>query len=351
MVLANVLIACNISRAQTERTLETSIENATTIVIGRLEQYLAEPESMDRMVQEQARSSGGLSGNPAAIVMMTVQVRGTYVYSILGTLKGKAPQTLVVRWPRITSGRMGSSANSMRLKGVYLLILNSSGETFSPAGPLPMPISRTAKLPDAENPKINPADEVSRILIESLSDPVTRPAVATMLGESTNPKALEAMRAFADDPDDTLRAAALACMAVNQDVTAIPKIAGWKFSNPNVSGNGNLSLFAKYKTPAAIPYFNELLLDQRSEYIRLNAAQALRQLPLDQSTVPYWMKALHDDERQTIVSYAAYNSLHRMFPELGPPGNVAEFRANREAEIKALDDWWKARHSNDTQPN
>jgi hypothetical protein len=78
---------------------------------------------------------------------------------------------------------------------------------------------------------------------------------------------------------------------------------------------------------------------------------ALRQLPLDRSTIPFWMQALHDTEQQLIVSYGAYNYLHQLIPELGAPGNVAEFRANREAETKILDDWWKAEQARQSQAN
>jgi len=327
--------------------LNRSVASATTIVIARLDQYIAEPESVDRMVEEKFRSSSGMAiGNVEGMVMRTVQPRGTYAFTVLGTLKGKPPQPLVVRLPRVTRYGFGVSSSDPQipLMGTYLLLLSGSETAgFTPTGLAPMPISGKVVLPKepivADSPDAM-MSAVMRLFVESMADPVMRHAAAYLISGAVNDEAYKALRVYADDPDDGLRMNALTSMATNQDVTAIPKIAAWHYNTPGRSGAGPLDLFQKYKTPEAIPYLNDLLLDKTSPYIPLNAAMALRQLPLDKSSIPYWMVALYDTEQQGIAAFDAYWCLHKMIPELGEPQNMLYFRGNRAEETRKLEDWW-----------
>ena len=41
-----------------------------------------------------------------------------------------------------------------------------------------------------------------------------------------------------------------------------------------------------------------------------------------------------------IISNSAYRLLHLVIPELGPPKRSIDFKGNRAAEIKILEDWW-----------
>jgi hypothetical protein len=329
--------------------LKGAVDSSLLIIVGRLDQYIAEPEPVDRAMQEKFRSSSMIAGgNVEMMVASTINPRGTYVFHVLSTLKGAAPQPLVVRLRRVTSDggmvRISTSETSIPLKATYMLLLTGSEKSgFTALYRAPIRISDKATLPPAPIVSDEPDAMLSAvlgILLDSLQEPETRGVAASLLADTVSPKAADAMRKYLDDPDDGLRAAAIQCLAINQDVTVIPRIANWKYSDPNRSGNGLLINLSKFKTPDAIPYLNQLLLDKTSPYIPLNAASALRQLPLDKSSTPFWMVALHDTEQQGIAAYAAYNSLHKMYPELGPPGNVMEFRNNRAEETRKLDEWW-----------
>lgn len=325
-----------------------AVGGSTLIVVARLDQFIAEPESVDRMVQEKMRSSTGIAGgNVEMMVMSTVNPRGTYVFTPISILKGTSPKPLIVRLPRVTSGSLmgAGGAGSIPLKANYLLMLSGTEQTgFAPTFSAPIQISAAIVLPKAPIDQSVPgktADAVIQLFIDSLAESETRHGAAQMLTSIVSEKVAAVMRKYLNDPDDAMRSCAISCLATNQDVTVIPLIANWKFSDPNRSGNGLLTNLSKFKTPDAIPYLSELLLDKTSVYIPENAASALRQLPLDKSTVPYWMQVIHTPARGIGgVSYHAYYYMHMLYPELGAPGNVTYYRDNRDAEIAKLDAWW-----------
>lgn len=352
-ILVGIVTLMSHAPAMAQRDLNEAAGAASLIVVGRLDQYIAEPESIDRLVQDQARASGALMGNPAAVVMGTIQPRGTYVFHVTSTIKGQSPQPLIVRLPRVSALGLGITGprHSIPLKASYLLLLSGDATSgFSPATQAPILISPSVELPKQPAEDLSSArSAVLRLLIESMANPEMRATSAYVIRNTVDELVLQTLRAYADDPDDTMRRFALECMAVNQDVTAIPKIAAWKYSSTNSSGNPVTTSLSKYKTIEAIPYLNQLLLDTNSQYMPQNAASALRQLPLDKSSIPFFIKAL----RQPLQApYHAYNALHTLVPSLGPPMNVPQFGQNREMEIKKLEDWWAAEQAKNPQaPN
>ena len=103
LTLALALLApAAIGRAQVGGQLNKAVAASTTIAVGRLDQYIPEPESLDRLVEQQLQASSVITGNPSAVVLGTVQPRGTYVFAVLSTIKGQPPQPLIVRLPRVS---------------------------------------------------------------------------------------------------------------------------------------------------------------------------------------------------------------------------------------------------------
>jgi hypothetical protein len=327
-------------RGQTVEALNKSVEAATTIVVGRLDQYIAEPEMMDRMVQEDLRSSPLITGNPSAIVMRTVQPRGTYVFTVTGTIIGHPPQPLVVRLPRVMDAEMAGlfSEHTLHipLKGRYLLMMSGDEvKGFSPTSQAPIAIDAKARVPKEPLKDAKPEAVLSavvQVLTDSLEDPAARVRAAELLAGAKSDEALQAMRLLMNDADAGVRISALECMAENQDVTAIPII-----------GKGNLAdgALEKYKTAAAIPYLNALVADAPSQWTRLNAAMALRQMPArDKSSIPFLIKALRDPENPN-TSSDAYYCLRDLIPGLPVPNrNGTRGSARYEDTAGAAQVWW-----------
>ena len=342
-----LLAPAAIGRAQIGGQFNKAVAASTTIVIARLDQYLPEPESLDRLVEQQLQASSVITGNPEAVVLGTIQPRGTYVFAVLSTIKGRPPQPLIVRLPRVSGigihDWFNDNKQRLSLKANYLLVLSGDEKSgFAPTTSLPIQLSPKVQGPKAplnEAPPDAVFSAVALLFVDSLTDPATRAGAAHILAQAQGPEILRALRPFADDPDDTVRAAALACMALNQDLDAIPRIAAWRYSNPNMGGNPVNGALESYKTPAAIPALNHLICEAKDQYTRLNALQALRQLPPDKSSIPYLIQAMRDPENANTAN-SAYFALLKMIPELGPNRPSAMNRGPAESEIQRFETWW-----------
>ena len=144
-----------------------------------------------------------------------------------------------------------------------------------------------------------------------------------------------------NDPDLYVRCSALSCLATNQVVEAIPIMADMLRRGEQVSLHDS---FEAYKTKDAIPFLNPLIVDPASEYLRYWTITAMSANKLaDKSSIPFLMEALKVEgvpEHRGNISNSAYRLLHLVIPELGPPKRSIDFKANRAAEIKILEDWW-----------
>ncbi len=329
-------------------------DSATTIIVGRLDQYIAEPEPLDRFVEGKLKASNVIMGNDEAVYLMTVQPRGTYVFHVERVIKGNPPETLIVRLPRVMNigHERGLLSQKMRvpLKGDYLLTLSGDEKSgFVPVAQSPIPISVKGKGPAAPGggeeaaSAAKPADarEAVQVFLDSLDDSKTRDVAAFMLAQTKDERVLPFMQAHADDKDEDLRASVLECLAVNQDVWAIPKIAGWSYGDRGSGGNPVLSVLTQYTTPKAIPELNKLVIDQRSPDIRLYAVMALQKLPPDASSIPFLIKALRDPGEQ-LTHTLAWQGISRCAPELNlQPANIN--RPISDDDIKAIEGWWAAK--------
>src|SRR5262249_5695105 len=134
--------------------LDKSVVDATTIVVGRLDQYIAEPESLDRLGEHNFRANPGViaGGNPESVYLGTVQYRGTYAFHVVTAVKGKPPEPLVVRLSRFSGfgrgmGIFGPGKPAIPLKANYLLLLSGDVEHgYVPTTFAPIPASPKAAM-------------------------------------------------------------------------------------------------------------------------------------------------------------------------------------------------------------
>ena len=100
-----------------------------------------------------------------------------------------------------------------------------------------------------------------------------------------DPRCIAALRPLADDKNIDIRVSTLKCLAVNQDVTVIPKIASTIVElETQYGGTGLTGALTKYKDPRAVAFLNPII-SSPSYYLRLNAMMALRPIA-DESSNP-----------------------------------------------------------------
>lgn len=327
--------------------LNKAVDAASVIIVGRMDQYIAEPEALDYYVENRLSSFHGIAGgNLEAQYLRALQPRGTYVFHVESTIKGDPPEPLIVRLPRATElgyvPGLFATHGHIPLKSNCLLILKGDPKSgFAAVAEAPIPLAAAAKGPEKPPANADAGEQLSAVvhlLADSLSDKRTGAGAAYILSGAKSDEALKILGAHADDPDDAIRAAALAGMAENQDVSAIPRIAAWKYSDPHAGGNPVLLALEKYKAANAIPALNKLVIDPGSQYTRLNAIMALRQLPPDKRSVPYLIKALRDKE-SIDVQDQAWRCISRLNPDMGPPPHGMN-QPIPEDQIKRVEAWW-----------
>jgi len=343
ITLCAVLASAGTCRAMGEADLlDGPVTKSSVIAVGRLDQFLAEPETLDRYVEGRFRAQpNAISGGNAEVGYFSgVQFRGTYVFHIQSTFKGHPPETLVVRLPKVYGYSSGfylmtdlfSKAidPEIPLKANYLLLLTGDAEHgFRPATLAPIPISRKALAPKESLDNLKSQDAViamQRYFVAQLDDPDVRHTAAMMLSRAQGPDTLKAMKPLADDKEMLVRSLALRCMAVNQDLDAIAKIAA--------TGEA-LEALDSYKTPEAIPLLNQLVAEGKTSSIRNRAVLTLQELPPSKTSVPFLIKALRDKDQ--FVCRNSYDLLRRLVPEAKLP----MYRDNPgEEQIKAAEKWW-----------
>lgn len=336
LALALFVSAAHVCRARGEPDLEKAVSSATTIIIGRLDQYIPEPESLDRLVEHNFRANPGsiIGGNAESVYLGAVQCRGTYAFHVTTALKGKPPETLVVRLPRFSGighrfGFMEPGGPAIPLKANYLMMLSGDAEQgYAPTTLAPIPATPKASLLKPFD-DMKPDEQVAAVrayFVASLEDADGRSMAAYMLSGSKDKIVLEAMRPYADDKNAEVRASALQCMALNQDLSAIGKIA---------ATHEGLQSLEEYRTEEAIPLLNRVIAENASPYARNSAVLALRNLPPSKTSVPALIKALRDKDR--LLARNAYWQLQKVLPELGL---VAVRDEPAETQIQQVEKWW-----------
>jgi hypothetical protein len=314
-----------------------AVSHSDLIIIGRLTRIDADQTAPPKY-----------GGNPAHM-----QATTSYVVTVETPLKGK-PASPVITVRASVPNRLyyGDPSFEVMEGRRYLFLLSNSGNggEFIPIDrSLPMIfVSENAKateVSEANNSTTpDPTAAILRLMLDSLADAKCRLSVMYLLRSFHDPAVISAARPFMDDPDLEMRQNALCCLAENQVIDAIPRIAEVEGIS-QASGKGSsrsVTELEAYETPQATPSLNALLYDTRSSSTRVNAILALAQNRLaDRSSIPYLMLALQDPEPQGLVAHTAHVQLHRIIPELGPPKDQRTFLKDpRDLEIKTVERWW-----------
>jgi hypothetical protein len=269
--------------------------------------------------------------------LTALQPKSNYEFEIVQTIKGAVTgKKLSGRLPLISSEFYYDDAKFKVRAGGYciLMLLNSSvGHLIPIDHTVPMiPLGDAA--PAAAGGGAEAA--VYRLMLDSLADPALRRANLYLLRKSTDPTVLWAMKRYVSDPDRRVRASVLRCMAMNQDVKAIPLIAALEIEG----GDGPSDALEYYKTRKAVPYLNQVAVSE-ARYGVVNAVLVLHQIG-DRSSIPYLYEAAQNS--QDWLSGVAMRKVDELIAKSWwPPISVAGIFEFPDAEEYAMNEWLQAR--------
>ncbi|HVS71295.1 MAG TPA: hypothetical protein VHQ47_08580 [Phycisphaerae bacterium] len=273
---------------------------------------------------------------------------GAYHFQRLQAIKGDTDAAFDLHLPLLSYEVLGNRPLQVPTGSPALLLLKKDSDgKLAPVDPiLPLiPLSADA-FPKARASATQKTPDAISLLLASLPDERVRLTLVTLLDPPLRQPIVDqriapAMRAYLIDKNVQVRDQAIDIVARTQDVSLIPKIAAAAVASEAAHvSSGPVGAFAYYKTAAAVPYLNPLILEG-TDYTRLNAMMALRPIA-DASSIPYLIQALDKDDSQHRVSYVAYATLHRLIPQdaLPPLVIVPQFQKNKAQEIQAIKDWW-----------
>ena len=322
--------------------ISSTIERADVIVVAGVTGI-----SVDAAATEVAPTKSQPKNDPnEEISRLVFQKPGQYTLRVKHLLKGKCDDAMRMHMPLLSSFYYGRTQFDLAAGSTMLLLLRRDGtEGLVPVDPLMplIPLSPAMDplvLADGQTAKPSEPDALD-FLLASLADQKLRPSLAYVLRAVKDKRCIAAMRPFADDNSIEVRVPVLQCLALNQDVTVIPKIASTVDDlEKQFGGTGLTSALKEFKDPQAVPFLNTLV-NSNSTYVRINAMTALRPIA-DETSVPFLMKALETDDDQHVVAYDAYYALHRIVGRsMSPALSVPQFNANRDSEIQKLKQWWE----------
>ena len=208
---------------------------------------------------------------------------GDYVFQVLSALRGKSKSVLHIFLPQIDASAYGNAKPRIDKGTLAILFLtperDSKGTHWNAADPMrPLLILGNGVQSQLNDDKKDVVTRIVNLALASMSDPVLRCANAYALRDVVHTRIPAALLPYMDDTNKDTQANILACLATNQQVQAIPRIAQlegkvYREHGGVDTGNG----LRAYKTPDAIPFLNPLLFEV-CIYTRLAAADALRDI-------------------------------------------------------------------------
>ncbi len=182
-------------------------------------------------------------------------------------------------------------------------------------------------------------ENVYSLMLASCSNPNVRRANTYILRTVVNPIIVGKLFYYINDPNLYTRDNVLTCMATNQQVTAIPRIAALDTMMEAGGGGAQSAIaFNSYHTSDALPYLNPLIFSA-AYYTRLNTIFAIDRLA-NRSSIPYLMLAVRDPDGQGIIQQSAYGMLHQLIPSLGEAYGSGYFAQHHTKETSKLYSWW-----------
>ena len=320
--------------------LETIVARSDFIVIGKLIKVVKNPAAKPSPLEPArmiTRGGGFYLTEP-----------GKYQFKVLHTVKGMPPAEMTVTLPAIDS-RVYNWTEPIITVGVNVLLFVKRSRGLTNIDLLPTdPILPLAVLPNSDN-RSNAYDlqkgensppalqQVCSILLDSIGDKQLLQANTYLLKDVVDPQIPKKLMPFIDDPDEKVQSGVLACLASNQVVEAIPRIAHLhaKLQVAN-SGSGCIEKLEDYRVKEAVPYLNVLLFNPYTE-VRFCASMALRKAA-DTTSIPYLISGLSDPDKTN--QYECYATLTRLIPQLGAQKTIDEFDKNPKGIVLPYLNWW-----------
>ena len=183
--------------------------------------------------------------------------------------------------------------------------------------------------------------EIVRLMLASSVDPNIRRVNVYLLRDTVDSQITTALVSYLNDPDLRTRDAVLYCLATNQQVAAIPRIAELAtILDRQGQGAESTKTLENFTTPEAVPYLKPLIITP-NYLVRQESIRSLYNIA-DKSCIPYLILALRDPDPDQIIPVAADIALHRLIPVLGPAPTQShdDYIKHRQESTKLIYDWW-----------
>ena len=297
------------------------LNQSQIIVVARIVSF-----TQDKKSAPDADSPKSHSGNIIVTSNDDMVPSGNYSFDILRTIKGHSDKNLQIHLPALSRRNYGFADFEVRLGDDVILCLTKGSDGQVAPTELGVPLIQLGKnyASEVETNTGDVSTEVFGLMLRSLGDPVIRQANTALLRDVNSPIVAKGLLPFINDSNDSVKDNVLYCMAVNQVVSAIPKIVQLQLKEARKDGGTYcVTALQLYDNPQAVPLLNPLLF-QNDEYIRINSVMALQKIA-DTSSIPYLMLALHDPDPQNVVPYTAYLTLHKIIPKLPKDANDFDY--------------------------
>ena len=324
--------------------LTDAVKGADTIAVVRLDQYTPDTDKLspNDTIVDKTGVHKVYTGMAMEVFVSTLQGSGRYTFQVLQTLKGKAENKIQIHLPYILSTYYGHAKLELPTGSQFLLFLKATKikGVMVEDGTVPLipgrvlPASQVASAQDD-----NFFSKVVQSMLLSVGNAQNRAADTYLLRNVVDPAIVPALARYLDDPNENVRDNVLFCLATNQQVAAIPRIAALD-AKLEAQGSGAQSTMAlpNFQTSEAVPYLNPLLFSP-AYYTRLNTVFAIDHLA-NRTTVPYLLLAVRDPDEQNIIPQSAYGLLHQLNPSLGEAFGNDYFAQHRAVETRKLFAWW-----------
>ena len=326
-------------------------QTADVVLVAKISAYTRDPaDKIDfgklNTVVIRGKSVPFFTGMKAIEAITTIKLRGSYTFKTIHKIKGDAPDILQLDLPRISWLKYGG-AQALRINegdNVLLNLNRGADGKFTWVNQDAPFIKVGSKDLILKKVEVNsPQQQVLDFIEQSFTDPVLRQANTYLLRSTQDTSLVSRLAPYLNDPNQRVRDNVLYCMAVNQQVAAIPRIAQlareMALEGPQSGGAQAVTALEEYKAPAAVPYLNPMLFEA-NQYVRLNSVTALGNLA-DKSSIPYFLLALYDPEWQNAVAPSAAAMLHKLIPALGDYPTREVFLKQRKEWTARYWAWWR----------
>jgi hypothetical protein len=264
--------------------------------------------------------------------------------TVLTALKGSLSQgALVLHLPSVAiTYYSGMSSNE---DGSYILIslshcADGSYQPYTTAFPF-IPLGTS----DPNVTQLEPADPITscfEVLVSAAKDPSVRQLIVDSLWLDNNRSLPVGLAPYLHDPDPSVRAATLVCMASCQQVAALPLIRHFVAANPASDASSGVAWSVReYTTPLAVPSLCQLTFSPIAA-LRETAVYALYRIH-EPSSVPVLILSLMDPDETAGTRTDAYAMLEQFSLYSVAPVNASpeQLSGSKSRCFAAFVAWWQ----------